>query len=78
MTTVRITNGFGDIGKGVDGIVLTGELLSSEMNEEDFLIIDGDNNVLIKRFFGRIFSHFSEEKAKCNVTFTKDFIVFIL
>jgi F420-0:gamma-glutamyl ligase-like protein len=49
MTTVRITNGFGDIEKGVDGIILTGELLSGEVNEGDFLIIDGDTNVLIKK-----------------------------
>src|ERR1044072_3357453 len=30
------------------------------------------------KFFRRVFSNFGKEEAKCNITFTKCFIVFIL
>ncbi len=41
MTIVKIANGFGDIGKGLNGIILAGVLLSGKVNDGDNLLIDG-------------------------------------
>lgn len=49
MATIKITNGFLDLQKKGEHIILTGILLSGEIKRGDFLLIDNETKVPISK-----------------------------